>query len=118
MNKSCPDFECLHFSLFRCAKHPACDGCERQYSCESCQNRSNLAANCILLCDKIDLPEACRFCEKRESDKFIPEEDCIGCFVKEKAEESEYGSLRNIPVREPGVNKIKRMRGNKDYEQD
>ncbi len=93
MNKSCPDFECLHFSLFRCAKHPACDGCERQYSCESCQNRSNLVDNCIFLCDKIDLPEACRFCEKRESDKFIPEEDCIGCFVKEKAEESEYGSL-------------------------
>lgn len=86
MEKACPNFECLHFSLFRCAKHPACDGCDRQYSCESCHNRSNLVDTTIIFCDKIDLPEACRFCEKREMDKFDPDEDCITCTAKETAE--------------------------------
>lgn len=86
MKKACPNFECLHFSLFHCAKHPACDGCDRQYSCESCHNRSNLIDNTIIFCDKIDLPEACRFCEKREAGKFDPEEDCIGCTAKDMAE--------------------------------
>lgn len=86
MNKACPHFECLHFSLFRCTKHPACAGCSRLFSCESCRNRSNLVDNSILPCDKIDLPEACRFCEKREADKFDPEEDCAGCPAKETAE--------------------------------
>ena len=92
MAKACPNFECLHFSLFRCMKHPACDGCERQYSCESCHNRSNLVDNTIILCDKIDLPEACRFCEKRNDVKFVPEENCAGCSVKEDAEQSENSS--------------------------
>lgn len=93
MIKACPNFECLHFSLFRCEKYPACDGCDRHYCCDSCHNRSNLVDNCVILCDRIDLPEACRFCEKREDEKFIPEESCIGCSIKENAEQSEYGSL-------------------------
>lgn len=79
---SCPNFECLDFSMSNCEKYPACEGCDKLYACSSCSNQASLINGRSLPCDMIHLPEHCRSCIKRQQSGFSQAESCSACAVK------------------------------------
>lgn len=77
--KHCPTFICLDSDEEVCNKYPACDGCDKLYSCQHCANQSTLINGSTLACDMINILPVCRSCLTRSSPDFDPQIACARC---------------------------------------